>query len=235
MELDPEDDDLNHNALDGESESLPPAVPHTSTSGHHQPPPPPPPPPMFAPPAPSSLASMPSPSKRSSETRGTVMALTGSVQPAAVSSTSERQDAIDSRNRKQPPGVGGPSELSDRDIRDGDGGYIIAQKPLSDRAARARPGATRKTVTTPAADAAAVGECPLCTRSFADNDELNAHIDWCLSREAIRSAQVEGDGGSRERKMLEVGVRQPKEWWNGGSVEGSAARSRKPKRRKLGS
>jgi DNA polymerase kappa len=81
-----------------------------------------------------------------------------------------------------------------------------------------------------------VGECPLCARSFADNDELNAHIDWCLSREAIRSAQVEGDGRStRERTTLEVGVRQPKEWWKGGSVEGSAARSRKPKRRKLGS
>jgi len=229
MELDPEDDDLNHNALDGESEPLPPA----STSGHHQLPLPPP--PMFAPPAPFSLASMPNPSKKSSETRSTVMALTGSVQRAAVPSTSEHQDAVVSRNQKQPPGVGGPSELSDRDTREGDGdaGYITAQKPLSDRAARARPGATRRT--TPAADAAAVGECPLCTRSFADNDELNAHIDWCLSREAIRSAQVEGDGRSRERKTLEDGVRQPKEWWKGGSVEGSATQSRKPKRRKLGS
>ena len=167
------------------------------------------------------------------------MAPKGSVQRATVSSTSEHQDAVVSlsRNRKQPPGVGGPSELSDHDMRDGDGdaGCIIAQKPLSDRAARARPGATRTTTPAADADAAAVGECPLCMRSFADNDELNAHIDWCLSREAIRSAQVEGDGRSREGKTLEVGVRQPKEWWKGGSVEESAARSRKPKRRKLGS
>jgi len=63
-----------------------------------------------------------------------------------------------------------------------------------------------------------------------DNDELNAHVDWCLSREAIRSAQVEGDG--RERRKPEVNVRPPKEWWKGG-VEGTP-RSRKPKRRKLG-
>jgi len=215
--------------LDGESESLPLAAPHASTSGHHQPPPP-----MFVPPAPSSLASMPSPLKISSESHGTVMALTDSVQRATVSSTSERQDAVAFRNRKQPRGVGGPSELPDHAMRDGDSdaGCVIARKPPSDRAARARPGSTR--TTTPAADAAAVGECPLCTRSFADNDELNAHVDWCLSREAIRSAQVEGDGRSKERRKLEVGVRQPKEWWKGGSVEGSAARSRKPKRQKLG-
>ena len=186
---------------------------------------------MFALPAPSSLASMPSPSKISSETHGIVMALTDSVQRATVPFTSERQDAVPFRNRKQPRGVGGPSELPGHAMRDGDSdaGCVIAQKLPSDRAARARPGSTR--TTTPAA---AVGECPLCTRSFADNDELNAHVDWCLSREAIRSAQVEGDGKSKERRKLEVGVRQPKEWWKGGSVEGSAARSRKPKRQKLG-
>jgi DNA polymerase kappa len=79
---------------------------------------------------------------------------------------------------------------------------------------------------------AAVGECPLCTRPFKDNDELNAHIDWCLSREAIRSAQVEGD--RRERRKTDVGVEHLEEWWKGGSAE-STATSRKPKRRrKLG-
>ncbi|KZV59310.1 DNA/RNA polymerase [Peniophora sp. CONT] len=36
-------------------------------------------------------------------------------------------------------------------------------------------------------------ECPICASHFKDNDALNAHIDWCLSREAIRSAQAEGD------------------------------------------
>ena len=89
-------------------------------------------------------------------------------------------------------------------MRDGDGDTrcIIAQKPLSERAAWARLGNT----TTLAAGTAAVAECPLWTQSFADNDELNAHIDWCLSREAIRSAQVDGEARSRERKTLEVGV-----------------------------
>jgi DNA polymerase kappa len=79
---------------------------------------------------------------------------------------------------------------------------------------------------------AAVNECPLCTRPFTDNDELNAHIDWCLSRGAIRSAQVESDRG--ERRKADVGVQHLKEWWKGGSAE-STATSRKPKRRrKLG-
>ena len=79
---------------------------------------------------------------------------------------------------------------------------------------------------------AAVGECPLCTRPFTDNDELNAHVDWCLSREAIRSAQVEGD--RREGRKTDAGVDHHKEWWKGGSAE-STALSRKPKRRrKLG-
>jgi hypothetical protein len=79
---------------------------------------------------------------------------------------------------------------------------------------------------------AAVNECPLCTRPFKDNDELNAHIDWCLSREAIRSAQVEGD--RRELRKTDVGVQHLEEWWKGASAESTAA-SRKPKRRrKLG-
>jgi DNA polymerase kappa len=78
----------------------------------------------------------------------------------------------------------------------------------------------------------ATSECPLCTRPFTDNDELNAHVDWCLSREAIRSAQVEAD--RREQGMTDAGVQHLKEWWKGGSTESTAA-SRKPKRRrKLG-
>lgn len=76
-----------------------------------------------------------------------------------------------------------------------------------------------------------MGECPLCTRPFTDNDELNAHVDWCLSREAIRSAQVEGDRSDRSKP--EDGAQHLKEWWKGGFVEGTAG-SRKPKRRKLG-
>ncbi|KAI0302716.1 hypothetical protein BC826DRAFT_1089789 [Russula brevipes] len=67
-----------------------------------------------------------------------------------------------------------------------------------------------------------------------NNDELNAHVDWCLSREAIRSAQVEGDGDGSERRKPEAGAEHLKEWWKVGPVDGTAG-SRKPKRRKLGS
>ncbi|KAH9054733.1 DNA/RNA polymerase [Lactarius vividus] len=58
-------------------------------------------------------------------------------------------------------------------------------------------------------------ECPLCTRRFSDNDELNAHVDWCLSREAIL--------------VPNKGIQ---EWWKAPSLEGSV-QSRKRKRRKL--
>lgn len=44
--------------------------------------------------------------------------------------------------------------------------------------------------------------CPICgDEKFADNTALNAHIDWCLSRGAIRAAQGEaraGDGTSSD-------------------------------------
>ena len=39
--------------------------------------------------------------------------------------------------------------------------------------------------------------CPVCFKSLmADNQEFNAHIDFCLSRGAIRDAQVEASGRS---------------------------------------
>jgi len=120
------------------------------------------------------------------------------------------------------------SEWQDAVSRKPRGGLSGQHKHTHDGAGRAAPKSPSDRV---GLRPAAVGECPLCAQSFVDNDELNAHVDWCLSREAIRSAQVEG--GGRERKKPEVSVRPPKEWWKGGSVEGTP-RSRKPKRRKLG-
>jgi len=73
-------------------------------------------------------------------------------------------------------------------------------------------------------------ECPLCARPFTDNDELNAHVDWCLSREAIRSAQGESDRG--EQSKPEGVARDLDEWWKAGSVE-RRPETRKAKRRKL--
>jgi DNA polymerase kappa len=109
-----------------------------------------------------------------------------------------------------------------RHIRDDDDDDGCAVPKARSNPAKAPPASTSTTAT--------VSECPLCTRPFTDNDELNAHIDWCLSREAIRSAQVEGDRS--ERKKPEVDAQNLKEWWKGRSVEGTAV-SRKPKRRKL--
>lgn len=78
--------------------------------------------------------------------------------------------------------------------------------------------------------AAVASECPLCTRPFSDNDELNAHVDWCLSREAIRSAHAEGD--KTERKKPESHPKGIQEWWKAPSLEGSI-QNRRRKRRKL--
>ncbi len=81
--------------------------------------------------------------------------------------------------------------------------------------------------------AAVASECPLCTQPFSDNDELNAHIDWCLSREAIRSAHAEGD--KREQKKPESRSKDPdmQEWWKVPPLERNA-RNQTRKRRKLG-
>jgi hypothetical protein len=207
MEPDSEDD-LNFNAPDGGEDELPTATaataePRTSTSGHR-------PPPMFAP-DPSTLeipsASRSSPSKPR-----------GAARP--IVPTSSALIAVPQWQDEDPQKQGGLHMREDDDSDE-----ESTAEARSDPANAPPPLASTSTT-------AAVGECPLCTRPFTDNDELNAHIDWCLSREAIRSAQVEGD--RRERRKTDVGVQHLNEWWKGGSAESSAT-SRKPKRRrKLG-
>jgi DNA polymerase kappa len=47
--------------------------------------------------------------------------------------------------------------------------------------------------------------CPVCFKSLVlDNQEFNAHVDFCLSREAIREAQLEAVGSG----VKEMGQRQ---------------------------
>lgn len=44
---------------------------------------------------------------------------------------------------------------------------------------------------------AATQTCPICSKTMAsDNDGLNAHIDFCLSKEAIREAQATQAGAA---------------------------------------
>jgi DNA polymerase kappa len=47
--------------------------------------------------------------------------------------------------------------------------------------------------------------CPVCSKSLVlDNQEFNTHVDFCLSREAIKEAQLEAVGSS----VREMGQRQ---------------------------
>ncbi|KAA1471783.1 DNA/RNA polymerase [Dentipellis sp. KUC8613] len=83
--------------------------------------------------------------------------------------------------------------------------------------------------------------CPICAQACADNDSLNTHVDWCLSREAIRSAAAEGDGGqasagakpqsksSASARQEEAGKECSKEWWKVGPCERHLPESKKSK------
>ena len=49
--------------------------------------------------------------------------------------------------------------------------------------------------------------CPICARTLAtDNAGLNAHVDFCLSRSAIREAQQTTGGASSGLKPLTFGA-----------------------------
>ncbi|TFY79901.1 hypothetical protein EWM64_g4108 [Hericium alpestre] len=82
--------------------------------------------------------------------------------------------------------------------------------------------------------------CPICGQICTDNDALNAHVDWCLSREAIRTAAAEGDhGGVKSKEKAkhigrEKGDDGHKEWWKtGGTVndKGKTRKSSKPRKK----
>lgn len=46
-------------------------------------------------------------------------------------------------------------------------------------------------------DGIALLTCPLCSKTIeTDNDGLNAHIDYCLSKDAIRDAQAKASGST---------------------------------------
>lgn len=86
-------------------------------------------------------------------------------------------------------------------------------------------------------------ECPICTSQFKDNDALNAHIDWCLSREAIRSAQAD-DSSSAPKSTVgpssksstgpksKPAVSKPgqAEWWKAPPTASAPSKKRKTKR-----
>lgn len=47
--------------------------------------------------------------------------------------------------------------------------------------------------------------CPICNvERFANNPALNTHIDWCLSRGAIRAAQGEAKAGNGEENSSRI-------------------------------
>jgi DNA polymerase kappa len=55
-------------------------------------------------------------------------------------------------------------------------------------------------------------ECPVCGKALqTDNHGLNTHIDFCLSRDAIREAQSEASSPA-DTKKDKVGMKQPIKW-----------------------
>ncbi|THH16729.1 hypothetical protein EW146_g3950 [Bondarzewia mesenterica] len=72
--------------------------------------------------------------------------------------------------------------------------------------------------------------CPLCAQVFSNNDLLNSHVDWCLSKEAIRAAQTDvgtaaGKGARTkvERESQGDDKKGLQEWWK---VKGSSPNTR---------
>jgi hypothetical protein len=63
-------------------------------------------------------------------------------------------------------------------------------------------------------------------RPFEDNDELNAHIDWCLSRELFVLRRVRVTGSDRRKPEGGVRHRDLKEWWKAGAAEEKASNSK---------
>lgn len=58
---------------------------------------------------------------------------------------------------------------------------------------------TSKPISTNSSSKLETQECPICGKTLqTDNQGLNAHIDFCLSRGAIREAQVEATKASKE-------------------------------------
>lgn len=71
--------------------------------------------------------------------------------------------------------------------------------------------------------------CPICTKLFsaADNDALNEHIDFCLSKETIKEASASACplGGSDETPKP-----SSKRKWSAGGVEKTQKGKRRGKR-----
>ncbi|KAH9979034.1 hypothetical protein BGW80DRAFT_1442884 [Lactifluus volemus] len=105
--------------------------------------------------------------------------------------------------------------------------HVRDERIASEAQARSEPAGVP-----PISSTIVVSECPLCMRPFEDNDELNAHIDWCLSREAIRSAQGESDRSEQRKPEGGVRDRDLTEWWKAGAAE-ERLQIRKAKRRKM--
>ena len=124
--------------------------------------------------------------------------------------------ADDSGHRPRPPNSAPPtsSQPSTKPISSGPSrkfhGRASSTAPSASgstaRAHRARSSSASRALSE-SAPGAVTQTCPICSKTMVtDNDGLNAHIDFCLSREAIREAQaapvtsVAVDGADEERK-----------------------------------
>lgn len=88
------------------------------------------------------------------------------------------------------PSAGAPQgELSDRETRASTATH--GAKPASTIGAASKRNLTTEPL-----------RCPVCDKTIStDNEGLNAHIDFCLSRSAIREAQAESIASSSTKRL----------------------------------
>jgi DNA polymerase kappa len=79
-------------------------------------------------------------------------------------------------------------------------GSISAQRSSNKLSLEQKASSSKGTAASESAEGEMTQVCPICNKTLqADNRGLNAHIDFCLSRGAIREAQAEGEGSGKKQ------------------------------------
>ncbi|KAJ7462246.1 IMS-domain-containing protein [Mycena galericulata] len=103
------------------------------------------------------------------------------------------------KKRKISTGISLDSELNE----EGEGSVSVPTHDLEEKPAssgRRKPGSERRQLSVECE----AHTCPVCSKKVAtENDAFNAHLDSCLSREAIRQAQAEASTSSKQPDIWE--------------------------------
>lgn len=137
---------------------------------------------------------------------------TSAEEPIVISSDHERETTLENTSTGPPTSTGvKPNFFDDVDLELGPSAGLSSSKPhsyagpstsyiqTSPSSSGAKPVSTSSVPkpkgmpTRPAASQATL-DCPICAKSLkTDNAGLNEHIDFCLSRDAIKQASAAGD------------------------------------------